>query len=100
MGWEKRSNGRYFYRKKRLGHRVVSEYVGAGEIAGLIAMMAGIEQHERIEQRTTRRQERLEAEALDHDLAQLRSISRTLMTAQLIIAGYHTHKRTWRKERD
>lgn len=31
MGWEKRGNRLVYYRKKRVGHRVVSVYCGSGE---------------------------------------------------------------------
>lgn len=37
MAWEKRGNRSYFYQKKRIGGKVKSEYVGAGEVAELIA---------------------------------------------------------------
>jgi len=30
MGWEERRGRKYFYRKRRNGGRVVSEYLGAG----------------------------------------------------------------------
>lgn len=33
MGWEKRGNGKYYYRKKRIGNRVFSTYMGKGEKA-------------------------------------------------------------------
>ena len=37
MGWETRGNGKYYYRKRRIGDKVVSEYVGTGPGAELIA---------------------------------------------------------------
>ena len=33
MGWEKRGNNKYYYRKKREGKRVISIYFGKGEKA-------------------------------------------------------------------
>ncbi len=43
MAWESRGNGSYYYRKQRIGGRVVSEYVGQGEVAGLVAQLDAIE---------------------------------------------------------
>ena len=36
MGWEKRGNGLYYYRKKRMGQRVVSEYMGTGLFGSIV----------------------------------------------------------------
>ena len=36
MGWETRGNNTYYYRKRRVGPSVVSEYAGSGK-AGLLA---------------------------------------------------------------
>ena len=38
MGWENRKDRRYYYRKLREGDRVVSDYVGSGPLAELIAL--------------------------------------------------------------
>lgn len=38
MGWEDRKDYRYYYRKRRVGDRVVSEYVGTGPLAELVAL--------------------------------------------------------------
>jgi len=38
MGWEKRGNNLYYYRKKRDGDRIVSEYVGNGRMAQRISV--------------------------------------------------------------
>jgi hypothetical protein len=37
MSWKSINGQRYSYRSKRIGRRVVSEYVSAGEVAELIA---------------------------------------------------------------
>ena len=39
MGLERRGGGSYYYRKVRRGDRVVSEYVGGGPSAPLMARM-------------------------------------------------------------
>ena len=40
MSWEQRGNRRYYFRKRRQAGRVVSEYVGAGELAVAAATLA------------------------------------------------------------
>jgi len=47
MGWERRKNGLYYYHKVRIGHRVVSEYCGTGEIGRLSAELYKIGRPER-----------------------------------------------------
>ena len=37
MGWEYRGGNRYFYNARRVGRRVVKEYVGGGLVAELSA---------------------------------------------------------------
>lgn len=44
MAWEKRSHGgMYYVRKRRDGGRVVSQYLGAGQMARLAAELDAIE---------------------------------------------------------
>ena len=47
MGLEQRGNATYYYRKKRRGVRVVSEYVGRGELAQFAALIDGSEKRDR-----------------------------------------------------
>jgi len=37
MGWERRGNNQYYYKKEREGSRVKSVYVGCGEIAHMVS---------------------------------------------------------------
>ena len=39
MPWEKRSNNRYYYRRRKVGGRVIAEYVGSGVLADLAAYL-------------------------------------------------------------
>jgi hypothetical protein len=39
MGLERRNGGLYYYRKRRVGSSVKSEYVGSGMLAALAAML-------------------------------------------------------------
>ena len=100
MGWEDRGNRSYYYRKRREGDRVVSEYVGAGAVAELVAMAAELERE------STELERRDLATEIDADLEMVHAIdaacqlTRALTAAALLSAGYHTHKGQWRKRRD
>jgi hypothetical protein len=99
MGWETRGNGRYYYRKVRDGGRVRSEYIGAGVVAELLA-----EADDRGRQRRQLEDEarRAEVDAERHTAATLAEVDRmvqTMTAAALIAAGYHTHRRQWRRQR-
>lgn len=98
MGWESRGNGRYYYRKRREGRRVVSEYV-SDRVAPLIEMMDVEERSERERLRQTariqREQFRVASQAVDEVSRWVR-----LMTEQTLIEnGFHRHKGQWRKQR-
>jgi hypothetical protein len=99
MGWEQRSDNRYYYRKKRIGDRVVSEYIGRGELAELIAELDALDRARRQTEREAWRQERVKVEAIDRRLAEVQEAILTLIRAWLLVAGYHTHKGQWRKRR-
>lgn len=97
MGWERRGNNLYYYRKKREGSRVKSTYVGRGEIAHLISQFqASSLVVERIARANRLNESKKDEEALDlaTDLIQL------VTKATLLTAGFHTHHRQWRRKRD
>lgn len=100
MAIETRGKRRYYYRKRKVGGRVYSEYVAAGSLA---TMLAGLDaykrqaaQDEREEARRIIDQER----AIDRQIAALISQSDEFVTALMLASGYHQHKRQWRKKRD
>lgn len=100
MGLETRGGRSYYYRKRRIGDRVVSEYVGGGETARLIAMLEGLER-DREEMR--RHDKKVETSQIDAMLARQRQygdLTAELATVALLLAGYHMHHGQWRKERD
>lgn len=96
MAWK---NG-YYYRNRREGDQVVSEYVGSGYAAELLAQL---DEKERIKAKAKRELFRRQVTA---DRAQQNEIDATgkaagdMVTALMLIAGYHRHKRQWRKDRD
>ena len=101
MGWETRARGgRYYTRSRKVGGRVVREYVGMGRVAELAAMLDAAERRER----TAARQRLREAEAADAPafaaLAELGAAFDGLAAAFLIGAGYRRHHRgEWRRRR-
>ena len=100
MGWERRGQGRYYYRKRRTGGRVVSEYVGAGPGAELLAEADALDRAERAERREAERQAREEVQALDRQADEVADLIRALTHGVLLATGHHTHKGQWRKQRD
>ncbi len=99
MALETRRKRSYYYRKERRGASVRSVYVGAGELARLIARLdESRTEEERLNQALRQMEpERLEAE--DAEVARACLIIETLTTAALLSEGFHTHKRQWRRKR-
>jgi len=96
MGLEIRNGRTYFYRKIREGTKVRSVYEGGGFIASLYARQADEEKVRREIDRKT-----LDAELTELDLmveSALRT-GKTALTALYITNGYHTHSRSWRRNR-
>ena len=75
MNWEQRGNRRYYYRKRRHGDRVISEYVGAGELAEAAANLDALER----ELRQAERQIREELRALDAQVDEVCDLARSIM---------------------
>jgi hypothetical protein len=89
----------YYYKSVRRGGRVTSEYQAAGEAAVLMARLDAA-----FRQRDEDREEdwkaavaRLDAE--ERANAEMFDRVQSLVDAALVAAGYHRHKRQWRKRR-
>lgn len=97
MGWEKRGLGQYYYRKKRVNGRVVSEYVGSGILAEATLMLDQVEKGktdlEKIEQQIEKEQAAAIDQAVDQNLVSIGE----LIESTLIAYGYHKVKGEWRK---
>lgn len=100
MAWEKRGDRRYYYRKRRQGNRVVSEFVGAGYLGSLAAQLDDADRLRQQAQREQVRRERATQDDLDKQVDGLGQQLADLVTAVLLVNGYHTHKRQWRRVRD
>lgn len=102
MAWEKRGeHGPYYTRSRRVGGRVVREYIGCGRVAETVAETDRmlIEAGEEL-----RRQER-EKRAADAERERLWQAYSAMVAAALRealeAAGYHRHQRgEWRRKRE
>jgi hypothetical protein len=100
MGWEQRGTHRYYYRKQRDGLRVKSVYVGRGEIAH---MVSELQSSSRIFEKVIGVAYPSEEEKLkeqDATIEQACGLIDAITKASLLVAGFHSHKRQWRKRRD
>ncbi len=90
----------YWYRSKRIGGRVVREYVGRGAISGLEAQRDACNREKAIAAREEADQRRCELDALDDKVKTACEAAAAVMDATLEAAGYHRHARgQWRKRR-
>ena len=98
--WKERNGRDYYYRSVRKGGRVISEYIGAGELAALVARQDKIRQAERVAKRAERRRQIEAGALLDGEIAEYAELVRTLTAAALLASGCHRHKRQWRVKRE
>lgn len=102
MAWEMRRGGsRYFTRSRRMGTRVVREYVGGG-VAGETAEREDALRRELLaEKRAGAAAQRTVWDHLDHLAGDLCGSSQALVHILLEANGYHRHQRgQWRKRRE
>ena len=95
MAWK---NG-YYYRNKRVGNTVVSEYVGGG-VMGEFAEMVDEDERQKADlcRRAVQEIKRRDA-AIDNEIDKIGAQVKALVEAMLLVTGYHQFKRTWRKQR-
>jgi hypothetical protein len=100
MAWEDRNARMYYYRKRREGKRVISEYIGGG-FSGQLAEILQMEDRQEAERkRRELGKQKRQAASIDNQLDEIEEYTRTMTRACLLLAGYHTHKGQWRKRRD
>lgn len=101
MGWENRERGvSYYYRKERINGRVRSVYVGSG-FAGQLAEAQDMgDRGKRDAERQELRREIERQDAIDSRIDAVCDLTERLVTAALIAAGFHQHKRQWRLKRN
>jgi len=99
MAVESRNDGRqrYFYRKKRVGGKVISEYVGGSEFDFMLAEWKENDRKIARHEKNMREIEPFDLEAFDRKLDALEADLNELITAYLTGAGfYKTSSREWR----
>jgi hypothetical protein len=97
VSWERG----YYYRVRKVNGRVLREYVGAGEVASLVAQMDALRREQRQLEALEQRQEKDRLKALDADLEAVSDRIDLVARAALLAAGFHQHKRgEWRRRRE
>jgi hypothetical protein len=99
MAWEQRGSNLYYYQSQRLDGRVRKNYVGAGEVAQAIAHADETIRRSRVVQSERARVELEEVRTLASTGEELCEAADILAAAQLVAAGFHTHKGEWRMRR-
>jgi len=99
MAWETRRGQRYYYCKRRQGQRVVSEYIGTGSFADILAEIAEGRRRERIYECGQEEDARRRVGAQDAAADAITEMVSTLSTATLLVAGCRTHRGQWRRQR-
>jgi hypothetical protein len=102
MGWEKRERGGLYYtRSRKVGGRVVREYVGGGILGHIAALQDAQERRRRVEEAAWWKEEREGLEALVAPVEQLCEATEILYRAALLSAGFRRHQRgEWRRKRE
>ncbi len=89
MGWELRKGRPYFYRKRRVGGRIVREYVGPP--AGVFHLVPRPHLP-----REPRRPDTPDVDPAAASVAAYYSAADLITCAALLAGGYHQHKGQWR----
>jgi hypothetical protein len=97
MGWDMRG---YYYRVRRVGGKVVRQYVGRGPLADLVAAADESDRLIRDQDREAAKAVSAELSDLEDGLRGLDELVEAVARALLLAAGYRRHKRgEWRKHR-
>lgn len=98
MAW---NNDRYYTRSKRVNGRIVREYVGTGPHADLVAKLDALNRERRAIERAEARaaEDRIigDEQAREQLVDDLDNLADLVAAAALLEAGFHLHKREWRK---
>lgn len=92
-------HGRYWYKSRREGQRVVCEYIGCGDTGQLCAELENGQALERARERSELQALAAQERALDGQLDAVAAQLRGLVETALTVSGYHKHSGTWRRAR-
>lgn len=88
-----------YYRSRRTGNRVRAEYVASGYIGYLLLQKDLSDQVRQQAEQEAWQAEMAKQDALDQEIDAVGRHLQALVDAAFLVAGYHTHKRQWRKQR-
>lgn len=98
MGYEVRRNGLYYYRKRRVGRKVVSVYVGGGLAGRLAALLDAEVREERALERARLMEQRRLAAEVEEQVCIVESRARAAESAAYEAAGYFKRRGEWRRK--
>jgi len=99
MGIETRKGNLYYYKKRRVGQRVVSEYVGSGEVVQLADRMVALERERKQELRESLQAQQASADWINSMVDKHSETVDRIVELHLLALGYHKHNRQWRRIR-
>jgi len=91
--------GRYWYRSRREGGRVICEYIGTGDTGRLCAELENQQTQQRVRERAQRQALATQQREVDTILDTITEQLRGLVDVALVVSGYHKHSGTWRRAR-
>jgi hypothetical protein len=98
--WESRKRGRYYYRCRRRGDRVIKSYLGRGPIADVAAYMDDAARELRRAHRAEVQAARARDAAMEAQLVAFDEACRLAVEAHLRAAGFNrSRSREWRRPR-
>jgi hypothetical protein len=98
VAWERRKGGggRYYTRSRRVGGRVVREYVGCGIVGRLAAELDAQDRTRRTAEVEALRQYRAQLGPSDETIMSLAAACTLIVEATLLAAGLYRHGGEWR----
>lgn len=101
MAWEtRRRGGRYYTQSRKIGGRVVREYVGSGMVGELAAAHDRLRRAQHAAAMADWRAERERLDAAERTITAYCQATDQLMRAELTAVGFHQHARgDWRRRR-